>query len=103
VTTSVDLVNRQGLLVELSDAQALEPTANLDGENAEILMHMMRDLRDRHGMTFIFSTHDPRVVAHAVRVVTLVDGRVARDEVTPREAPHEIIPGIGKAPAGASA
>jgi hypothetical protein len=42
------------------------------------------------------------VVAHAVRVVTLVDGRVARDEVTPGEAPHEIIPGIGKAPAGAS-
>ena len=80
-----------------------EPTANLDGENAEILMHMMRDLRDRHGMTFIFSTHDPRVVAHAVRVVTLVDGRVARDEVTPGEAPHEIIPGIGKAPAAASA
>jgi putative ABC transport system ATP-binding protein len=50
-------------------------------------------------MTFVFSTHDPRVVAHAVRVVTLVDGRVARDEVTPGEAPHEILPGIGKAPA----
>jgi putative ABC transport system ATP-binding protein len=75
-----------------------EPTANLDGENAEILMHMMRDLRDRHGMTFIFSTHDPRVVAHAVRVVTLVDGRVARDEITPGEAPYEIVPGIGKVP-----
>jgi putative ABC transport system ATP-binding protein len=60
-----------------------EPTANLDGENAETLMHLMRDLRDRHGMTFIFSTHDPRVVAHAVRVVTLVDGRVSKDE--PRE------------------
>jgi putative ABC transport system ATP-binding protein len=56
-----------------------EPTANLDGENAETLMHMMRDLRDRHGMTFVFSTHDPRVVAHAVRIVTLVDGRVAAD------------------------
>lgn len=69
-----------------------EPTANLDGENAELLMHMMRDLRDRHGMTFIFSTHDPRVVAHAVRVVTLVDGIVARDEATPGEAPHEILP-----------
>jgi putative ABC transport system ATP-binding protein len=80
-----------------------EPTANLDGENAEILMHMMRDLRDRHGMTFIFSTHDPRVVAHAVRVVTLVDGRVARDEVTPGEAPHEIVPGIGKAPTAVGA
>jgi len=58
-----------------------EPTANLDGENAETLMHLMRDLRDRHGMTFIFSTHDPRVVAHAVRVVTLVDGRVSSDEL----------------------
>jgi putative ABC transport system ATP-binding protein len=91
------LVNSPALVL------ADEPTANLDGENAEILMHMMRDLRNRHGMTFIFSTHDPRVVAHAVRVVTLVDGRVARDEVTPGEAPHEIIPGIGKAPATASA
>jgi putative ABC transport system ATP-binding protein len=73
-----------------------EPTANLDGENAEILMHLMRDLRDRHGMTFIFSTHDPRVVAHAVRVVTLVDGRVASDAEKPGEAPHEIVPGVGK-------
>ena len=58
----------------------------------------MRDLRERHGMTFIFSTHDLRVVAHAVRVVTLVDGKVARDEGKPEEAPHAILPGVGKAP-----
>jgi putative ABC transport system ATP-binding protein len=57
-----------------------EPTANLDGENAEILLKMMRDLNERHDITFIFSTHDSRVVAHARRVVTLVDGRVSRDE-----------------------
>ncbi len=57
-----------------------EPTANLDGENAEILMQMMRRLRDEHGMTFVFSTHDPRVIAHATRVVTLTDGRVTADE-----------------------
>ena len=57
-----------------------EPTANLDGENAELLMNMMSGLRDEHGMTFLFSTHDPRVVAHARRVVTLVDGVVAKDE-----------------------
>ena len=75
-----------------------EPTANLDGENAEILMHMMRDLCEQQGMTFVFSTHDPRVVAHAVRVVTLVDGRVSRDEEKPGEMPHAILPGIGKAP-----
>ena len=56
-----------------------EPTANLDGENAETLMHMMRRLRDQSGMTFVFSTHDPRVVAHANRVVTLTDGRVSSD------------------------
>jgi len=74
-----------------------EPTANLDGENAEVLMHLMRDLRDRHGMTFVFSTHDPRVVAHAYRVVTLVDGQVAHDEERPGEAPHEILPAVGKA------
>ena len=57
-----------------------EPTANLDGENAEILLTMMRRLNREQGITFIFSTHDPRVVAHARRVVTLVDGRVAKDE-----------------------
>ncbi|MCP4643281.1 MAG: ABC transporter ATP-binding protein [bacterium] len=57
-----------------------EPTANLDGENAEILLTMMRELNEQHGITFVFSTHDPRVVAHARRVVTLVDGRVAKDE-----------------------
>ena len=57
-----------------------EPTANLDGENAEILLHMMRRLRDEQGMTFVFSTHDPRVVEHAERVITLTDGRVSKDE-----------------------
>jgi putative ABC transport system ATP-binding protein len=59
-----------------------EPTANLDGENAGILMDMMRRLRDEQGMTFVFSTHDPRVIAHASRVVTLTDGRVTKDEAT---------------------
>lgn len=57
-----------------------EPTANLDGENAEILLGMMRKLNEDEGITFIFSTHDPRVVAHARRVVTLVDGALSKDE-----------------------
>ena len=59
-----------------------EPTANLDGENAEVLLHMMRDLNEHRQITFIFSTHDPRVISHARRVVTLVDGRVTKDEET---------------------
>ncbi|MBN1975672.1 MAG: ABC transporter ATP-binding protein [Sedimentisphaerales bacterium] len=57
-----------------------EPTANLDGENAEILLQMMLALNKNHGITFIFSTHDPRVVAYARRVIMLVDGKVAKEE-----------------------
>lgn len=57
-----------------------EPTANLDGENAQLLLDMMEELNKKDGITFVFSTHDPRVVEHAQRVVTLVDGRVSNDE-----------------------
>jgi len=57
-----------------------EPTANLDSENAEALLKMMRELRDEHDMTFVFSTHDPLVVSYASRVVTLRDGKVVSDE-----------------------
>jgi putative ABC transport system ATP-binding protein len=57
-----------------------EPTANLDTTNAEQLMALMGRLHDESGVSFVFSTHDPRVVAHASRIVTLVDGRVESDE-----------------------
>jgi len=56
-----------------------EPTANLDTENAEALMQMMRGLREEHHMTFVFSTHDSLVMSHAARVVRLRDGRVVSD------------------------
>ena len=62
-----------------------EPTANLDSENAEQLMELMRRLHRERGSTFVFSTHDPRVVAHADRVVTLEDGLIARDETKEQE------------------
>jgi putative ABC transport system ATP-binding protein len=57
-----------------------EPTANLDTENATLLMAMMRRLRDEHGMTFVFSTHDTLVMEHAARVVRLRDGHIVADE-----------------------
>jgi putative ABC transport system ATP-binding protein len=57
-----------------------EPTANLDGENAEILLKMMLNLNKTHGITFVFSTHDPRVVVYARRVITLMDGIVVKDQ-----------------------
>jgi putative ABC transport system ATP-binding protein len=52
----------------------------LDSTNSEVLLEMMRGLRDEHGMTFVFSTHDPLVVSYASRVVTLRDGVVVSDE-----------------------
>lgn len=63
-----------------------EPTANLDSKSAEQLMDLMRRLHAEHGTTFVFSTHDPRIVAHATRVVTLEDGRIVSDEAKERAA-----------------
>lgn len=57
-----------------------EPTANVDSQTAETLLEIMGKLNRERGITFIFSTHDPRVMRHARRIVTLVDGQVAKDE-----------------------
>lgn len=56
-----------------------EPTANLDSHSAAILLDIMEKLNREENMTFLFSTHDPRVIDRATRVITLVDGRVAND------------------------
>ena len=56
-----------------------EPTANLDSHTAESLLDVMEQLNREEGMTFVFSTHDPRVIARARRVVTLVDGHIDSD------------------------
>lgn len=56
-----------------------EPTANLDGKSAMNLLDIMARLNQEEGMTFIFSTHDQRVIERARRVVTLVDGALHED------------------------
>lgn len=56
-----------------------EPTANLDTASANKLMDIMAILNKEENITFIFSTHDPRVIERARRVVTLVDGRIVSD------------------------
>ena len=58
-----------------------EPTANLDSESAGALLDLMEKLNKDLGMTFIFSTHDPRVIERARRVITLQDGSVKSDEM----------------------
>lgn len=66
-----------------------EPTANLDSENAETLMDLMRRLHNEYNMTFLFATHDARVMRHAERVITLEDGRVLRDETKVHGQEHK--------------
>jgi putative ABC transport system ATP-binding protein len=55
-----------------------EPTANLDSETGNAIVDLMEKLNDE-GTTFLFSTHDPRVVDRAGRVVRLMDGRIVED------------------------
>jgi len=58
-----------------------EPTANLDSVSAESLLDLMENLNQKHNMTFVFSTHDSRVIERAHRVITLRDGRIESDEI----------------------
>jgi putative ABC transport system ATP-binding protein len=57
-----------------------EPTANVDSETADKLLSIMEKLNEERGATFIFSTHDPRVMERARRIIRMVDGRVESDE-----------------------
>ena len=59
-------------LIVLAD----EPTANLDSETGLRIIDLMREINDREKTTFIFSTHDSRIVSHARRVVQIRDGLI---------------------------
>ena len=56
-----------------------EPTANLDTENGRQVMEIMQKLNKETGVTFVFATHDPRVIKYAKRVVTLRDGLIVEN------------------------
>jgi putative ABC transport system ATP-binding protein len=57
-----------------------EPTANLDSVSAKQLMELFVELNQNHGVTFLISTHDERVMRYAGRLVRMRDGRVISDE-----------------------
>lgn len=57
-----------------------EPTANLDSVTAEQLMDLFVRLNEKHHTTFVISTHDPRVMSYARRLIGMVDGRIVTDE-----------------------
>jgi putative ABC transport system ATP-binding protein len=53
-----------------------EPTANLDSETARMIINLMRELNEKDQTTFIFSTHDQRLLDRVKRLVRLEDGRI---------------------------
>ncbi len=57
-----------------------EPTANLDTKTGISLLDVMRDLNEQHNMTFVFSTHDEKIMERATRLIHLRDGAVEKDE-----------------------
>lgn len=57
-----------------------EPTANLDAENSHNILRMMAKLNETLGTTFLFSTHDQKVIDYLRRKVTLMDGKIVKDE-----------------------
>jgi putative ABC transport system ATP-binding protein len=57
-----------------------EPTANLDSKTSLELIDLMRHLNSEHSGTFLFATHDARLLDRVSRLVTLVDGRITQDE-----------------------
>jgi putative ABC transport system ATP-binding protein len=56
-----------------------EPTANLDHDTAYRILELMKKMRDESGTTFVFSTHDPKIVGEAEVVLTLEDGRLVNN------------------------
>lgn len=68
-----------------------EPTANLDSVSASNLLDLMAELNRDKNMTFIFSTHDQRVIDRARRVITLEDGKIVSD-TAPAAMEHRVMP-----------
>ncbi|MFQ5605948.1 MAG: ABC transporter ATP-binding protein [bacterium] len=68
------LVSRPKLIL------ADEPTANLDSKTGSVLLDKMKEMNEKKGVTFIFSTHDPVVMSRARRLVTIRDGQIVDDK-----------------------
>lgn len=58
-----------------------EPTANLDSRSTENLLDLMKQLNEKENTTFIFATHDERVIKKARRVITMEDGQILSDDI----------------------
>lgn len=57
-----------------------EPTANLDSKTAHRIIELMHKIKQDYGTTFVFATHDEKIVSSAERLITLVDGQITEDK-----------------------
>lgn len=57
-----------------------EPTANLDSKTAHRIIELMHKIKQDYGTTFVFATHDEKIVSSAERLITLVDGKITEDK-----------------------
>ena len=71
----------RALVVDPKLVIADEPTANLDSENSRMVVDLMREMNRARKVTFVFTTHDPRLLDHVDRKIQLRDGRIESDEV----------------------
>jgi putative ABC transport system ATP-binding protein len=85
------LVTRPALVL------ADEPTANLDSATGATIIDLMKDMNARDGTTFLFSTHDPKVMAHATAIVRIADGQVTGREASSASVHPERSGGEGAA------
>jgi putative ABC transport system ATP-binding protein len=65
-----------------------EPTANLDAANSHHIMKTMVKLNEELATTFVFATHDEKVIGYLRRKITLVDGRISKDEIVENNLPR---------------
>ena len=56
-----------------------EPTGDLDSNMGNRIIHLMRDLNEKEGTTFVFSTHDPMIMEHASKIIKLHDGKIVKE------------------------
>ena len=71
----------RALVVDPKLVIADEPTANLDSENSRMIIDLMREMNQARKVTFVFTTHDQRLLDHVDRKIQLRDGNIASDEV----------------------
>jgi lipoprotein-releasing system ATP-binding protein len=71
-----------------------EPTGNLDTASSDDVFVQLRRMHAERGISFVVVTHDPRLAARCDRVVELIDGRIARDEVIARRSAGDVLPGF---------